>query len=298
MTKTRYFLGDVFATGPFGGNQLAVFPDAAHLSESVMPSIARELNLSETVFVLPSRDPRHTRRIRIFTPGMELPFAGHPTIGTAALLYHHGIVTSKQIVLEEGVGPVEISIDDSGSLMQASFRVTHQHEWREVDITSAQFAALLGLEPAEIGIDGHDPAAISAGVPFTFIPVRDKSALSRAHLNLEQWRQLLSSAWAPHVYIFTIDDGLPSTIRSRMFSPAMAITEDPATGAAAAAIASYLPRMFRPGDGRHQWRIEQGHEINRPSIIHITASVRDGILVTCEVGGTTVPMGEGYLFAP
>ncbi len=297
--ELRYILGDVFTDRPFGGNQLAVFPDASGLGESLMRQIAQEMNLSETVFVLPPENSQNARRVRIFTPGMELPFAGHPTIGTAALLFHHGIIHEKQIVLEEGVGPVKVTIDDSDALFRARLLMTRPHEWRELGVTADRLAAMLGLEKEEIGVAGHAPASFSAGVPFACIPVKNRQALGKARLDVQLWQTLLAQSWSPHVYVFTPDAELAgSTIRSRMFSPAMDISEDPATGAAAAAIIPFLIRMLNAGDGVHRWRIEQGFEMGRPSLIDLEADITSGKIASYAVGGMTVPMGEGKLILP
>jgi trans-2,3-dihydro-3-hydroxyanthranilate isomerase len=300
----RYYTADVFTDRVFGGNQLAVLPDARGLTPEEMQQIAREFNLSETVFVLPPKASEHTRRLRIFTPGTELPFAGHPTIGTAHVLASIGEIPVEakvtRIVFEEGVGPVPVAIRAAeGRPVSAQLTAAKLPEFGPAPPSRAELAAVLSLEAADLLENDFAPAAVSCGVPFLFIPVRDRSALRRVRLDRARWEALLSSFWAPHLYVFARDpewDG--SDLRARMFAPAMGITEDPATGAAATALAGYLGRREAAPSGTIRWVVEQGFEMDRPSILEVEADKRDGEIVAAHVGGASVLVSEGTMHIP
>lgn len=298
----RYHLLDVFTDRVFGGNQLAVFADAAAVPPELMPRIARELNLSETVFVLPATDRAADHRLRIFTPGSELPFAGHPTIGAACLLAELGMTSSKgdasRLVLEEAAGNVDVRLrrEAPGQPMFAQLAAPVPLQVRSVATSSEVLAELLGLDVADLVTDaGRDAAAASCGVPFLFIPLRSHEAVGAVRLNLATWERHIASNWAPHVYVYAFDPELPgSDVRARMFAPAMGIAEDPATGGAACALAGLLAQRVGT-DGEHHWRVEQGFEMGRPSILDLEASVRDGVVRETRVGGTAVMVGTGTL---
>ena len=299
--ELRYHLLDVFTDVPFGGNPLAVFADAPILEAEQMQRIARELNLSETVFVQPARDAAALRRLRIFTPGVELPFAGHPTVGTANLLVELGMVSEDHanggFLLEELVGLVPVSVRRTADgLPFAELSAAMLPESRGPVPSRAELAALLNVSEDEL-LEGEDaPQAVSAGVPFLFVPVRDHSVLARVSLDLPRWRDLLASAWAPHVYVFCrAPDGTDADIRARMFAPAMGIPEDPATGGAAAAFAGYLAWRVTDRDATLRWSVEQGIEMQRPSRLELTAVKSGGEVREVRVGGTSVRIGEGML---
>lgn len=296
--RYRYHTLDVFTDRVFGGNPLAVFPDARGISDEQMRAVARELNLSETVFVFPA-EAGGTRRVRIFTPGAELPFAGHPTVGTAILLVELGEVAATDgeldMVLEEGVGPVAVRVTVRGGRAEFAQLTTAQPATVGPAPSREELAALLGLAPTDLA-DDWEPASASAGVAFTVIPLRDVAALGRARLDMGVWERLLGAAEASHVY--PIVPAAPGgTVRVRMFAPNMGIAEDPATGAAAAALAGYL--AARAGtDGTLRWTVEQGTEMGRPSTIHVEADVRDGRAVAVRVGGSAVLVAEGAMEIP
>ena len=241
--RYRFYTADVFTDRAFGGNPLAVFPDGRDLSSEQMRRVARELNLSETVFVFPAERPRHTRRLRIFTPSAELPFAGHPTIGTAHVLASIGEIALERdvtnIVFEEGVGPVPVRIRvQDGRPVFAQLAAPRLPEFGPPPPSLEKIAATLSLYPSDLLRAEVGPQAVSCGVPFLFVPVRDKEAMRRVRVNREQWERSFSSYWAPHLYVFAELNG--SSLRARMFAPALGIEEDPATGAAATALAGYL----------------------------------------------------------
>jgi trans-2,3-dihydro-3-hydroxyanthranilate isomerase len=300
----RYYTLDVFTDKPFGGNPLAVFPEADHLPEALMPRIARELNLSETVFVMRTRTPGALRRLRIFTPGMELPFAGHPTIGTAVLLAGLGLVTfageQAGFALEEEVGLIRLRVRRRiGVPTFAQLSSAQLPQRGPAPPAPADLARLLGLGPEELAQDPDQPEAWSCGLPFLFIPVRDRPALGRVQLNLSEWARTIAGYWAPHVCIFCRGTESPGPqVWARMFAPAMGIGEDPATGAAAAALAGYLAARTPPQTGTLRWTMEQGHEMGRPSLLSIECDVDRGAVTAVLVGGTAVPVFEGLLRLP
>jgi trans-2,3-dihydro-3-hydroxyanthranilate isomerase len=285
-----YLLLDVFTDRLFGGNQLAVFPRADGLGAEVMQAIARELNLSETVFVLPA-EAGGDYRLRIFTPGMELPFAGHPTIGAAIALA--GTAPASMITFEEGAGLVPVSLDASGKGVQAMLTSPKPPEPVAVDLAVEDAAAMLGLGADALA---SPPSAYSAGVPFLFVPVASLAAFDVVTLDLARWRQHLSATAAPHVVALWMDDwNTGRNVHVRMFAPLMGIAEDPATGAAAAACAGLLVDRQRAEDGTRRWTIHQGHAMGRPSMIHLEADVEGGRPRAVRVGGTAVIVGHGSL---
>ena len=301
MSQHPFITADVFTDRPFGGNQLAVFPEAA-LPSDTMHHLAAELHLSETVFVLPPDDPAHTHRLRIFTPAMELPFAGHPTVGTALVLAETGrlgpVDRRLDIVFEEGVGPVPVTIErDAAGRLGATLTSPIVPRQMPDPFDPELLATAVGLDAAAL-----DPAVaggiFSAGVPFAILPVRPE-CLSAATVDLALWRTHLAGSSAQHIYLAASDDWAAGhTARVRMFAPAMGIIEDPATGAAAAGFVGFLAARQRLAEGVTRWTLSQGSELGRPSRIDISAEIRDGKLVAARVGGTAVLMSHGHFDLP
>jgi len=307
----HYYWLDVFTQHVFGGNQLAVFPDAQGISDTQMQQIAREFNISETVFLLPPQTPQGTRRARIFTPGRELPFAGHPTIGAVHVLatIGRGPHTSppREIVLEEIVGPVRVSIQEqSGDTLFIQLSTARAPEFRPLTVNPATFAPPLNLEPADF--ESTLPAGIvSCGTPFVILPLRDAGALRRARLNADAWQQLIATGalgskdpmWTEHVYPITNDPSVrPADLRVRMFAPSLGVVEDPATGSAAATLAAHLAHHASQSDGTLRWTVEQGIELGRPSTLYIEADKRAGDVMAVRVGGYAVIVSEGQFTLP
>jgi trans-2,3-dihydro-3-hydroxyanthranilate isomerase len=292
----RFVTLDVFTRQPIAGNPLAVVLDAEGLDAARMQAIAREFNLSETVFVLPPDSDRQRARLRIFTPARELPFAGHPTVGTAVLLALEGGVTGAAAFgLEENIGIVPCVVDVEGAgVGYARFRVPRLPEvWgegREV----AEVAWALGLDPQDIGFDRHVPSRHQAGVPFDFVPVRSLDAIAHALPNGEAFMGVFGDRSA--VYVYTRETAhADHQFHARMFAPHLGIGEDPATGAAAAAFAGALMQCEPLGDGEHSFVIEQGYEMGRPSEIDLQIVIREGALASAEIGGGAVVIAEGTL---
>ena len=292
---------DVFTDTRFGGNQLAVFPDARGLDTDQMQAIAREFNLSETVFVLPPEDPAHTRRLRIFTPGSELPFAGHPTIGTAHALAALGQIPltgdTTRIVFEEGVGLVPVSIRSRGGVpVFAELTVAKLPETGPPPPSRSALAELLSVEVADLTGGTWSPQSVSTGVPFLFVPVRDRTVLKRARVKLDRWEAILKASWAPEVFVFSRDpEREGSHIRARMFAPGLGIGEDAATGSAACALGGYLAARDALKDGTLRWVVEQGFEMGRPSILEVEADKVDGKITAIRVGGASVMVSKGEM---
>ncbi len=302
MTVTpgdRFYTADVFTGQAFGGNPLAVFPQAAEISPDRMQAIARELNLSETVFVLPPESATGTRRLRIFTPASEIPFAGHPTVGTAFVLAAIGELPltgdSTAIVFEEGVGPVPVTIYAQGDRpVSSELEAAQRPLVQPMHSSLAELAAIVGLAAADLEVPGWQPATASCGLPFSVIPVRDSAALAAARLDLGRWEQTLASSEAPQVYLVA---GLGSDrLTVRMFAPALGIAEDPATGSAAAALGGYLVAGRSLPDGEHHWAIAQGAAIQRPSELTVRVTLTDGQIDRVRVGGRSVLMSEGVIY--
>ena len=302
--RYRFHTADVFTDRPFGGNQLAVFPDAEGLNGARMQQVAREFNLSETVFVLPPQEPPHTRKLRIFTPQIEVPFAGHPTVGAALVLASIGEIDFEgketRIAFEEGVGTVEVTIrGENGCPTEAQFTTAMLPEFGPPPPPPEALAAMLSLEKSDLLLETRPPVAVSCGLPFLFVPLRDLGAVRRARLRLQDWEQLVSSYWAPHVHVFTHDAELAGCdLHARMFAPGAGVPEDPATGSAAAALAGLLAARSLEADGTLRWVVEQGLEIDRPSVIEIEAVKSGGEIVAVRVGGGAVMMSEGVMEIP
>ena len=333
-TSYTYHWLDVFTQERFGGNQLVVFPDGRGLSDAQMARIAREFNISETVFVLPPETPGGTRKLRIFTPARELPFAGHPTIGTAHLLATRlldaPVTGDTELVLEEGVGPVRVAArpQADGTLfvqlsaarapdsllcslrrlpsgLAAPTNVGASETNPAMDVPA--IARALNLEPADFESDLPRGFA-SCGTPFLIVPLRDTGALRRARLDPAEWMRIVNAGalggitdphWIDHVYPIARDASLAARgvdLRVRMFAPGLGITEDAATGAAATALAAHLAAHATPErDGTFKWTIEQGIEMERPSLLYLEADKRDGNVTAVRVGGYAVWVGEGHL---
>ena len=303
MARYRFLTADVFTDRPFGGNQLAVFPDALDIPESRLLDVAREFNYSETTFVYPPSGAHNTRRVRIFTPGGEVPFAGHPTVGTAHVLASIGEVKLTgdvtKIVFEEKVGPVPVAIRAvQGAPTFAQLTVAKLPQAGPTPPSNEKLADVLGLQEDELLIGDWAPRGYTCGLPFLFVPLRDRNAVRRAHIRLESWEKFLKESWAPEVFVFAAGGERPgSDYHARMFAPGLSVPEDPATGSACAALAGYLstrdPRAA--GDGTARWVIEQGFEMGRPSIIELELERKRGALTAVRVGGASVVVSEGAM---
>jgi|SRR5215470_1192942 len=302
MRKLRYRLLDVFTNRAFGGNQLAVFTDVNNVSSEIMQSIARELNLSETTFVSEPKDPANDYRVRIFTPAVELPMAGHPTIGTSFVLAMDRLVERSERIntlkLEEGVGAIMVNIEwENGHPAFIEMRQPLPSFGSRFADASA-IAEMLSLKTKAITDTNLPLEVVSCGVPFLFIPLRDLQAVRNIRFRLDVWERVLRDFEAPHAFVFTRETEVEgSTVHSRMFAPASGISEDPATGGASGPLGCYLVRhRVLPPALMTECVSEQGLEMGRPSFIKIRIDQNEeGEISGVRVGGQCHSMGEGYL---
>jgi trans-2,3-dihydro-3-hydroxyanthranilate isomerase len=299
--RARYLTADVFTDRRYGGNQLAVFPDARQIDPRLMQNIAREFNYSETTFVLPPDDPSHTAKVRIFTPGGELQFAGHPTIGTAHVLATIGTValtgSETRIVLEEGVGPVPVTIRaTNGKPEFAQLSAAKLPEVGPPPPSRETLAAILSLAASDL-LDGSTPAeSVSCGTPFLFVPLRNRAAVGRADVRGDLWKAALSGYVTDKVFVFAMDpEHAGHHVRARMFAPGIGVPEDPATGSACVALGGYLAARDPRTDGTLRWVVEQGFEMGRPSILEVEADKKAGKTTAARVGGRTVMVCDGEM---
>ena len=296
MARYQYYICDVFTEKRFGGNQLAVLPEAMGLSDRQMQQIAREFNFPESTFVLPSAT--HTRRVRIFTPAQEMPFAGHPNVGTAFVLAETGALDpltgdTTSVVFDEKAGPVAITIRRKDGLtfceLTAPQLVSLGAE-APVDVV----ARALSVTAGDIVTDTHRPQVASVGFPFLFVELKDQAALARARANFEAIDALVTLGLPPDIHLYTLS-GDEFDIRARMFAPLEGIPEDPATGSANVALAALLSHCHPSHDGSFSWRIAQGVEMGRPSVLHARTEKKDGVVTEARIGGTSVMVAEGRI---
>ena len=292
--KLNYLLLDVFTRERLKGNQLAVVCKADGLLDGEMQAIAREFNLSETVFILKPHVERNTAAVRIFTPEVELPFAGHPTVGASVVLGLQNKVTAVRI--EEKIGLITALFEKTDKRSgEARFALPRLPTRIAALEDRAAIALALGIERDEIGCGVYHPAVYSAGVDFHLVPVRDASVLARVALNMGQWAHTF-----PHghhsVYIFTeTPNEADNDLAARMFSPGMGLAEDPGTGAAAAALIGLLSEHADIGTGQVDYVLRQGHEMGRPCRITIQLRKDNDVLIHGGIGGHAVIVGEGVL---
>ena len=284
--KYRYYICDVFTDRPFTGNQLAVFPEAAGISDAAMQAIAREFNFPETTFVLAPMDAKNTARVRIFTPRAELPFAGHPTVGTAAVLAKEKGFSEK-FILEEKIGLVPVELSRRGALVYARLIVEKPPVVPDERPDLAVVASSLSLKKEDVS----EAWFASSGVAFCFARLKSKEAVDRAVLDRGPWSEHLARAWASSMYFFCGEEA-PYV---RMFSPTMGIDEDPATGSGAVALAWILATRRKEAEGIFNFPIDQGVAMGRPSRLEASAEKRGGRVVRVKVGGGTVITAEGSM---
>ena len=298
----RYLHYDVFTDHLFGGNQLAVVLDGRGLLVETMQAIAKEMNFSETTFILPPDTAGTDVRMRIFTPGEELPMAGHPTIGTTFALARTGAIDCgrQTIVFGCGIGPVPVTMTWDGEDLAFAWMSQLLPTFGTVIPDPARVAAALSLSPAAVAGTGHPVQIVSCGVPFLFVPLTTRSAVDSVTINRGVLDSLLTSAKTPAhgVFVFTAQPGdARATVYSRMFAPDMGITEDPATGIASGPLGCYLVRhkIVRPEKADGMISL-QGVKMGRPSHVHISIGVKNGDITSVRVGGEAVLAGEGTLY--
>ena len=293
--RYRYYICDVFTDQRFGGNQLAVLPDAEGLTTEQMQQIAREFNFAESTFVFPP-EQGHTRKVRIFTPKAEMPFAGHPNVGTAFVLAKTGELGpahSSSVTFEEVAGVVRISIERRDG-----------HIWCELaapealslgaEIAVPALASAISLSPDDIVVTTHLPRQASVGLPFVFAELKDVVALARARPDMNGFDALQAQGIRPDVHIY-IRSNDAFDLRARMFAPLYGVPEDAATGSANCALAGLLSLHDSRASGGFKWRIAQGVELGRPSVLDARAEKSNGVVTGTWVGGTSVMVSDGFI---
>lgn len=295
--KYRFYTCDVFTDTRFGGNPLAVLPHADGLSTELMQQIAREFNYSETSFVFPPK-AGHTRHVRIFTPAREIPFAGHPNVGTAFVLASVGelgdIKSSETVTFEEEAGLVEISIQASdGKIASCELTAPQSFSVGET-VPPGLVADAIGVEQNDIVTSTHPPQLASVGLPFIMVELRDRSVLERARINMNGFETLAATGLMPDIY-FYVRANDDFDIRARMFAPLDGVPEDPATGSANCALAGLLAQDDKQTNGNFTWRIAQGVEMGRPSTLIARAEKQDSVVTTTWIGGASVLVSEGMI---
>jgi trans-2,3-dihydro-3-hydroxyanthranilate isomerase len=287
---------DVFSDRPFGGNQLAVFPDAAGIADETMQQLAREFNFSESTFVLPPGDPSCTHRVRIFTPRQELPFAGHPTVGTAAVLA--SLAGGARFVFEEGIGPVAVAVD--GPAIRFQVRMP-RYETSGGAPPAAAIAKALTL-PGDAIIESWYGGV---GLRFCFVRLASRDVVDRAVLDKAAWTAGVAGNWSSHLYFsaandddFAANDDDATHLYARLFAPDVGVDEDPATGSACGSLAASFAYRSAARDGTFQIRIAQGVAMGRPSTLEGTAHKKDGQITEVAVGGRATIVGHGTMTLP
>ncbi len=296
--KYRYYICDVFTETRFGGNQLAVLPEAVGLSTAQMQQIAREFNFSETTFVFPAR-AGHTRHVRIFTPAREIPFAGHPNIGTAFVLANAGafgeINSLQTVTFEEESGLVSIAIHGADGKVASCELTAPQSLSIGKNLSMEVVAAALSVDSKDIVTKTHDPQVASVGLPFVFVELRDRAALKSARINMSGFEALAAQGVMPDIY-FYIRSSDDFDVRARMFAPLSGVPEDPATGSANCALAGLLAHYSPESNETFTWRIAQGVEMGRPSTLIARAEKKNGVVQTTRIGGAAVLVSEGTIY--
>jgi trans-2,3-dihydro-3-hydroxyanthranilate isomerase len=292
----RYFICDVFTDTRFGGNPLAVLPAAAGLSDRQMQQIAREFNFSESTFVF-AAEAGHARKVRIFTPTIEVPFAGHPNVGTAFVLASAGELGAID-------GEIRVTFEEKAGLVPVSIQRRDDSFWCELaapqplslgkTISAAELAAAVSLAPGDIITRTHPPQVASVGLPFLIAEVRDRAALARARVSMPGFEAILAQGVTPDIHLYTHSHD-EFAIRARMFAPLDGVAEDPATGSANCTLAALLTLKRSEYSGSFRWRIAQGVEMGRPSVLDARTEKREGELVGAWIGGSSVLVSEGVI---
>lgn len=284
---------DVFTDRPFAGNPLAIFPEGDGIDTPTMQAIAGELNLSETVFIThPGKNA--APHLRIFTPKVELPFAGHPAVGAAIFLAEEsGSADGVDIIMEVGAGTLRANVLRGVDGLTHAIVTAPQAPAPGPAATGEISAAALNIAPDDVIFA---PAAYSAGVPFLFVPVASRVLLSRVSLDFTRWKETISDAWAPAIVVYTMADWTRGNeVHARVFGPGAGIPEDPATGSAAAALAGVLRDIQGLDAGEAEWVVRQGEDMGRPSMIRLQATISAGAVTQARIGGTAVRRIEGRM---
>jgi trans-2,3-dihydro-3-hydroxyanthranilate isomerase len=295
--KYTFHIVDVFSSKPFGGNQLAVLPDAAGISTEGMQKIAREFNFGETTFVLPKNDSASTCRVRIFSPRAELDFAGAPSVGTACALVmkqHVRLSDPIRLILEENFGPVTVDVAQRNGGSHGTLTLSGKLEAPTGAPSPTELAAVLSVEPAEVS----QVFFAGVGVPICFAQLNSNEVVDRAAINRSAWAATLSRAWSPHLFFFagSLRDG--GKLYARMWAPALGVEEDNATGSACAALVGAMASKPDFGGTAYRLSIQQGVLMGRPSEIEAEARKSEGVVTSVSVGGATAYIASGEIVVP
>jgi trans-2,3-dihydro-3-hydroxyanthranilate isomerase len=300
--RLRFYTLDVFTSLAFGGNPLAVVLGADHLTTEQMKAITREFNLSETTFVMKPDAADNSAKVRIFFPGGEMPFAGHPTLGTAALLADLSVTDDEpfraqiRLELKAGLTPVSITRNEQGLFGTLTAPVIPFEADVKIPATDG-IAKCLNLKASDIGFDAHSPAVVEAGPRFLMVPLKSREALQTAKIIEPNWSKILEKM--PNIvgiYLYTKGgENSKTSFRARMYSPTGGIPEDPATGSATVMLAHQIFTHDKPADGTHHFQLEQGYEMGRPSDLVLSFGVKAGALEAVLVSGNVIRMMEGEM---
>ncbi|WP_137131614.1 PhzF family phenazine biosynthesis protein [Rhizobium sp. FY34] len=303
MRKAEFVTVDVFTQERFTGNPLAVFPDARGISDAAMQKIAAEFGYSEITFVLPPENPAHHAQVRIFTPVAEVPFAGHPNVGTAYVIGQMAEIFGKSVddrlIFEEKAGLVEVLLQrHEGRVTGAAIRAPRALELGPV-IPLELAAACVSLDPAQIRTTGHMPCTASVGLAFVMVELADLAALAAARTDIALFRQARDGYATPEndfpMFLYVRDTADPSKLRARMFAPLDNVAEDPATGSASGALSALLARLDPRRDGVFDMTIEQGVEMGRRSLIHVRVEKQASEPVSVTIAGASAPVMQGSI---
>jgi trans-2,3-dihydro-3-hydroxyanthranilate isomerase len=291
--RYKFYTCDVFTDERFGGNPLAVLPDAAGLTTEQMQLIAREFNFSESTFVLPA-EQGYTRRVRIFTRQTELPFAGHPNVGTAFVLAKIGALDDgEDVVFEENAGIIPITIRKINDQIWCELKAP-ETLFLGQPFSVEQIAPMLSLSPNDIETSVHLPQQASVGLPFIMIEAKNRTVLEKAMPDASAMRVLQAAGHRPSFHLYTRSDD-EFDVRCRMFSPLGGTVEDPATGSANCALTGLLTHYHSEANGEFSFRIGQGIEMGRPSVLDARTEKREGEVVGVWIAGNSVMVTEGFI---
>ncbi len=304
MRTLRYLHYDVFTDRPFEGNQLAVFPEPAGLATEDMQRIAREMNFSESTFIFPRERPDTDTRMRIFTPGEELPMAGHPTIGSTFALVAEGVIAKKRerFVFGLGVGPTPVTLEWNGDELDFAWMTQKLPESSGRITDQPKLAAALGIDATDF-MAGAPAEVVSCGLPYLFAALSSRAAVDRVAMNRPAYAACCQAAGLDErpLFVFTLDGGSAQreTIYSRMLAPGFGITEDPATGSASGPLGCYLAEhRLLPAERLAHFVSLQGAAMQRPSRIHISIGTEGDRVTNVRIGGRSVLVGQGTLHLP
>ena len=295
--KYTFHIVDVFSSTPFGGNQLAILPDAAGISTEGMQKIAREFNFGETTFVLPKTDAANTCRVRIFSPRTELDFAGHPSVGTACALVmkrHVRLGDPIRLILEENIGPVTVDVTQRNGVFHGRLTLSGKIDAPTGAPSPTDLAAVLSIEPSEVS----QSFFAGVGVPMCFAQLNSNEAVDRATINRAAWKATLSRAWSPHLFFFAGDPRDGGNLYARMWAPALGIEEDNATGSACAALVGAVASEPDFGGTAYRLLIQQGVLIGRRSEMEAEARKTGAVVTSVSVGGATAFIATGEIEVP